>query len=114
MAELERSDKVRPWECQSQRLTTDKRPKIVWFLAPTVLLALQQYNEVIQTQIPYVQSKFVCGADRAESWAEQSIWDAFLLNVRIVISTYQILFDAVTHGFVPLQSLGLVIFDEGC
>ncbi|KAK3946412.1 dicer-like protein 2 [Diplogelasinospora grovesii] len=94
MVELERSD------------------KIVWFLAPTVLLALQQYNEFIQTQIPYAQSKFVCGADRAETWSEQSTWDAFLLNVRIVVSTYQILFDAVTHGFVPLQSLGLVIFDE--
>jgi len=42
------------------------------------------------------------------------VWDAVLKNVRIVISTYQILFDAaVSHAFVKIESLGLVVIDEG-
>jgi len=41
------------------------------------------------------------------------MWDAILKNVRIVVSTYQILLNALDHGFVWMQSLALVVFDEG-
>ena len=29
------------------------------------------------------------------------------------MSTYQILLDALSHGFVKLDSLALIVFDEG-
>ncbi|KAL2021535.1 hypothetical protein VTK56DRAFT_7034 [Thermocarpiscus australiensis] len=94
MAELERSE------------------KIVWFLAPTVDLATQQFN-VIQAQIPGVQSKLIYGADNVDAWSSKpGVWDAVLLNTRVVVSTYQILFDAVTHALVPLKSLSLIVVDE--
>ncbi|PVH89342.1 P-loop containing nucleoside triphosphate hydrolase protein [Cadophora sp. DSE1049] len=85
--------------------------QIIWFLAPTVALCEQQYN-YISTQITQVQSKFLSGADNVDRWTEQKQWDAILKNVRIVVSTYQILLDALSNGFVPMESLALIVFDE--
>ncbi|KAK4186084.1 dicer-like protein 2 [Podospora australis] len=91
----------------------ERSDKIVWFLAPTVELATQQF-QVINSQIPGVQSKLICGADNVEAWKfKPGVWDAILTNIRVVVSTYQILFDAaVSHGFVPIEKLGLVVIDE--
>lgn len=41
------------------------------------------------------------------------MWDAVLQGVRIVLSTHQVLLDALTHGFVRMGKLALLIFDEG-
>lgn len=57
--------------------------------------------------------KFLSGADDVDRWTEQSLWDAVLANVKIVVSTYQILLDALTHAFVRMESLSLIVFDEG-
>jgi ERCC4-related helicase len=35
-----------------------------------------------------------------------------LKNVRIVLSTHQVLLDALSHGFVGMQRLALLVFDE--
>ncbi|RKF75262.1 Dicer-like protein 2 [Golovinomyces cichoracearum] len=91
-----------------ERMSKDK---LIWFLAPTVSLCLQQY-EYIKSQISYVQIKFLCGADRVDRWTEQHLWDSVLKNVTIVVSTHQILLDALTHGFVKLESLALLVLDE--
>ncbi|KAJ0328105.1 hypothetical protein COL5a_005309 [Colletotrichum fioriniae] len=69
--------------------------------------------EVLKTQIPEVQIKFLSGDDNVDSWSDQQVWDAVLLNVRIVVSTYQILLDAMSHAFVPISRLSLIVFDEG-
>lgn len=60
-----------------------------------------------------MQIKFLSGADGVDRWTEQSLWDSILSNVRVVVSTYQILADALTHGFVKIDSLALIVFDEG-
>ena len=57
--------------------------------------------------------QLLSGKDELEYWTEQSIWDAVLHNVRIVLSTHQVLLDALTHAFVPITKLALLIFDEG-
>ncbi|KAK4454948.1 dicer-like protein 2 [Podospora aff. communis PSN243] len=85
--------------------------KRVWFLAPTVPLASQQHD-VLSMQITWAQSRFICGAHNVDSWRDQKTWDDILRNIRIVVSTYQILFDAVSHGFVQLSSLSLIVIDE--
>ncbi|KAK3321017.1 hypothetical protein B0T19DRAFT_255450 [Cercophora scortea] len=89
----------------------ERSEKMVWFLAPTVPLAAQQF-EVLRAQIPAVQSKLICGSGGVVAWSEKRIWDDFLSNVRIVVSTPQILLDAVNHAFVRLDSLSLIVFDE--
>ncbi|KAF9877825.1 dicer-like protein 2 [Colletotrichum karsti] len=85
--------------------------QIVWFLAPTVSLCAQQIA-VLKSQIPAVQMKFLSGDDNVDAWSDQSVWDAVLLNVRVVVSTYQILLDALSHAFVRLERLSLLVFDE--
>ncbi|KAK3985567.1 hypothetical protein QBC44DRAFT_312117 [Cladorrhinum sp. PSN332] len=91
----------------------ERSDKLVWFLAPMVELAAQQF-EVITSQIPEVQSKFISGASNVDAWKmKPGVWDLVLTNVRIVVSTYQILFDAaVSHAFVKIETLGLVVIDE--
>ncbi|KAK6226081.1 RNase3 domain-containing protein [Colletotrichum tabaci] len=84
---------------------------IVWFLAPTVSLCAQQFA-VLQSQIPEVQIKFLSGEDNVDAWSDQGTWDEVLHNVRIVVSTYQILLDALSHAFVRMERLSLVVFDE--
>ena len=85
---------------------------MVWFLAPTVPLATQQFN-VLKLQNPGVICRLITGADNVEAWSNTLVWGRILQNVKIVVSTYQILFDAATHGFVPLNSLSLIVVDEG-
>ncbi|EPE07388.1 dicer-like protein 2 [Ophiostoma piceae UAMH 11346] len=89
-------------------------PKIVWFLAPTVLLCGQQYK-AISAQIPWAQGKLITGDSNLEAWRERT-WDAVLLNVRFVVSTPGVLLDALNHAFVKFEWLALLVFDEahGC
>ncbi|KAL9596168.1 MAG: hypothetical protein Q9219_005988 [cf. Caloplaca sp. 3 TL-2023] len=85
--------------------------KRIWFLAPHVELATQQAR-VIASQIPSVQTRLLLGADGVDHWSEQWIWDEILRGIKIVISTHQILLDALIHGFVRMAQLSLMIFDE--
>lgn len=84
---------------------------MIWFLAPTVPLCNQQF-EVLKAQIPWVQEKVITGAVGVDSWSA-STWDTALINVKIVITTPQVLLDALLHGFVNISSLALLVFDEG-
>lgn len=68
---------------------------------------------MLKAQLPSVQMKILCGADGMDTWTDVRIWDDFLHNVGLVVSTPQVLFDAVSHGFVKLQRLSLIVFDEG-
>jgi ERCC4-related helicase len=86
--------------------------KFIWFLAPTVALCTQQF-EVLQTQIPAVLMKLLKGEDGVDRWTSKEEWDAVLRNVKVVVSTFQILLDALSHGFVGMDSLALIVFDEG-
>ena len=61
--------------------------------------------------------KFLSGADNVEKW-NSGIWNEILMlrkegQVRVIVSTHQVLLDALTHGFVTMDDLSLLIFDEG-
>jgi hypothetical protein len=75
-------------------------------------LSEQQY-EVFKSNLPGWGIQLFSGKDNVDHWTEQSAWDAVLLNVRIVLSTHQVLLDALTHAFVKMSDLALLIFDEG-
>ncbi|RPB23077.1 hypothetical protein L211DRAFT_850096 [Terfezia boudieri ATCC MYA-4762] len=74
-------------------------------------LGEQQFS-VLQAQLPPVPMKLLSGNDRVEKWNSE-IWDAILASgdestkVRVVI-----LLDALTHGFVSMDDLSLIVFDE--
>lgn len=75
-------------------------------------LCLQQLA-VLQSQIASVQIKSFTSLDNIDKWSNQHTWDAVLTNVNIVVSTYQVLCDVLYHGFVKMNSLALIVFDEG-
>lgn len=95
LAELERTDSS----------------KLVWFVAPKVALAEQQFSVLVE-QLPAFLIKKLLGYDNVDKWTEQSLWDATLANVRAVVSTPAVLADALYHGFVAISKLSLLIFDE--
>ncbi|KAF2143233.1 uncharacterized protein K452DRAFT_350330 [Aplosporella prunicola CBS 121167] len=85
--------------------------KIVWFIAPTVTLCQQQAC-LFEKYLPAYPLRFLSGADNVERWSEQKVWDAVLKDIRIVLSTPQVLLDALTHAFVHITRFALLIFDE--
>jgi hypothetical protein len=53
------------------------------------------------------------GDDGVDCWSNQVIWDTALQGMKVVFSTHVVLADALTHGFIPLERLALIVFDEG-
>lgn len=84
----------------------------MWFLTPTIALCLQQRG-VLQSHIPSAQIKSFTSSDNVDRWSTKKVWDAVLTNVTIVVSTYKVLHDALSHAFVSIESLSLIVFDEG-
>lgn len=84
---------------------------MIWFLAPTVPLCAQQF-EVIQEQNASVSMKLVTGNDKVNTWSAQT-WTTILENTRLIVSTPQVLYDALAHAFVLIENLALLVFDEG-
>ena len=84
----------------------------IWFLAPTVDLCAQQHD-FISSYLPAIQTRLLVGSDGVDRWSEQRVWDAVLDDIQIVVSTHAVLADALSHGFVKMLDLALLIFDEG-
>ncbi|KAH8771438.1 hypothetical protein BGZ57DRAFT_764452 [Hyaloscypha finlandica] len=95
----------------SAELEICQASQIIWFLAPTVSLCEQQYK-VLSLHLPSVVIKLLLGRDNVDRWSSQHIWDTALSGVRIVVSTHAVLADALSHGFVVMAKLALLIFDE--
>lgn len=86
--------------------------ELVWFLAPTVALVMQQHD-VIAAHIPSAKTRTMTGQDNVDTWTSQTIWNNVLKDVRVVCSTHAVLSDALNHGFVRMAQLALLVFDEG-
>ncbi|KAJ8611903.1 hypothetical protein MRB53_037699 [Persea americana] len=84
----------------------------VWFLAPSVELCIQQHN-VFEQALPAYRIRLLIGQDNVDKWSDQRTWDAALDQARVVVSTHAVLRDALVHGFVRLQSIALLVYDEG-
>ncbi|EXJ77012.1 hypothetical protein A1O3_10169 [Capronia epimyces CBS 606.96] len=85
--------------------------KKVWFTAPSVVLAYQQYSFLSQ-QLPAFQFRLITGMDNAEFWDTQEVWDKALYNVHAVVCTPAILLQALNAGFVTMRTISLLVVDE--
>lgn len=85
--------------------------KLVWFMSPSVALSQQQY-QVLSETLPEYMVKTLLGRDGIDKWRDQRLWDAVLTNVRVVVGTPAVLEQALTHGFVHMSRLSLLVFDE--
>ncbi|EKM51767.1 uncharacterized protein PHACADRAFT_150441 [Phanerochaete carnosa HHB-10118-sp] len=85
--------------------------KVSWFLAPTVAL-IEQQRDVIAAAIP-VSVGLISGASAPDQWKDADLWLNILSQHRIVVSTPQILLDALRHGYINLgKHISLLVFDE--
>ncbi|KAL4073180.1 hypothetical protein V8B97DRAFT_2022986 [Scleroderma yunnanense] len=93
------------------KIECDRQPnKISWFLAPTVALCEQQ-QEVISKAIGSVG--LIHGGLEPKQWTNPDLWKTVLANNRVIVSTPQVLLDALSHGYVNLgKDIGLLVFDE--
>jgi hypothetical protein len=60
-----------------------------------------------------VQIRLLIGSDNVDCWSDQKTWDVVLDNFKIIVSTHAVLADALSHGFVRMDKLSLLLFDEG-
>ncbi|KAJ5751466.1 ATP-dependent helicase dcl2 [Penicillium nucicola] len=86
--------------------------QMVWFLVPTKVLCSQQL-EYLSQYMPAVSMRMLTGDDGVDCWRNQSIWDNALQGMKVIFSTHAVLADALTHGFMLLNRLALIVFDEG-
>jgi ERCC4-related helicase len=85
--------------------------QICWFVAPTVALCEQQ-RSVIQTAIP-VSVGLISGSLEPDQWKSARLWMNVLNTHRIMVTTPQVLLDALRHGYIILgRDISLLVFDE--
>lgn len=92
-------------------LELEQTDKLVWFLAPTVALCHQHYRS-ITTNLPAYQTRLLTSEDGVDRWTDQTVWDGVLKDMKVIVSTYGVLYDALCHGFVTMRRLSLCVFDE--
>ncbi|KIX93481.1 uncharacterized protein Z520_10901 [Fonsecaea multimorphosa CBS 102226] len=85
--------------------------KMVWFTAPTVVLAYQQYRFLSQ-QLPAFQFRLITGMDSVDYWTTKDVWDVVLHKIQVVVSTPAVLNQALDYGFISLADISLLVFDE--
>ncbi|KAF7428704.1 Dicer-like protein 2 [Pleurotus ostreatus] len=85
--------------------------KVCWFLAPTVTLCEQQ-KTVITQAIPGGVA-FISGASNPDDWKGRVLWEGLLSTHKVVVSTPQVLLNALRHGYVSMgKDISLIVFDE--
>jgi RecG-like helicase len=81
-------------------------------MAPSVTLCTQQHS-VLQKYFHAFSIQLITGNDNAQHWSNQKIWDNILQGHQVIVCTHAILADALSNGFVKIEKIGLIIFDEG-
>lgn len=87
------------------------RLQVSWFLAPTVAL-IEQQRCAIKSHLS-VPVGLITGDAAPDQWKDASLWSRVLKSNRIIVSTPQILLDALSHSYVSLEThISLLVFDE--
>nr|UYS55133.1 dicer 2 [Diatraea saccharalis] len=84
--------------------------KRTFFLVNTVPLVTQQRKN-IDRLCPVDGVGAYSGEDGVDYW-QKSKWDAELTKHQVVVMTSQILCDMLTHGYIRIEDINLLIFDE--
>ncbi|XP_028170236.1 endoribonuclease Dicer isoform X1 [Ostrinia furnacalis] len=84
--------------------------KRTFFLVNTVPLVIQQ-KKVIQRLCPVNSVGAYSGEDNVDYW-DKDKWDIELEKHQVVVMTSQILCDMITHSYIKIDDINLLIFDE--
>lgn len=53
----------------------------------------------------------ICGAMRPELWS-RDIWKKHYEENMVIVATADVLYHALMHGFLSIEQVNLIIFDE--
>lgn len=85
--------------------------KVSWFLAPTVTLCVQQ-RSVIEASLP-VSVGYITGSMEPNQWKDCELWRKVIRTHRVMVTTPQVLLDALRHGYLRMgRDINLIVFDE--
>ncbi|KAL0880107.1 hypothetical protein ABMA27_002595 [Loxostege sticticalis] len=84
--------------------------KRTFFLVNTVPLVMQQ-KKVIERLCPVNGVGAYSGEDKVDYWDKKK-WDTELEENQVVVMTSQILCDMITHAYIKIDDINLLIFDE--
>lgn len=72
----------------------------------------EQQHRVIKSAIP-ASVGLISGALAPDQWKDAKLWRRVLDTHRVVVSTPQVLLDALRHSYINMgRDIGLLIFDE--
>lgn len=72
----------------------------------------EQQKDVIASSLP-VSVGLISGSLEPNQWRDHSLWRRVVTEHRVIVSTPQVLLDAMRNGHINLgQDVGLLIFDE--
>lgn len=96
-----------------EELKRCRQDQLIWFIAPTVVLCQQQYL-LLERSFPGVGVRLLSGDLADKLWTNKKLWDAIMINTRVIVSTPAVLTDAVhTHAYIHVSKLALIVVDEG-
>lgn len=83
--------------------------KVAFFLVEKVALCFQQYS-VLKANLEHPVAKF--HGEMAGVMRTKAFWDEQLANSMVFVCTAQILLDCLNNGFLRINQVNLLIFDE--
>ena len=113
-----------------ERRAAGHRPKISFFLVQSVTLVFQQFSVletnldhkvhphhsqtpavILLTSVIITQVIRLCGADNAERWSKQR-WMKLFVENKVIVCTAEILNQCLSHSYITMKQINLLIFDE--
>eukprot|EP00884_Botryococcus_braunii_P004673 jgi/Botrbrau1/14206/Bobra.0291s0011.1 len=86
-----------------------EKKRVTVFLAPKVDLVIQQ-AEAIANHTEFAVQHFV-GSMQVDFWSREQ-WREKITQCEVMAMTPQILLNILTHGFIAMREINLLIFDE--
>lgn len=112
-----------------ERRAKGDAPKISFFLVQSVTLVYQQYS-VLETNLDHrvgnrleflnivcanrrvhPQIARVCGADNTDNWNKEK-WSKLFSENKVIVCTAEILNQCLSHSYITMKQINLLIFDE--
>lgn len=89
-----------------------KEPKLAFFLVPSVALVFQQYT-VLGCNLDHKIARLMGGGNGSESNSnEREAWKKHIEKDMVIVCTAEILNQALSHSFIRMDQINLLIFDE--
>lgn len=96
-------------DTELERRAAGHEPKISFFLVASVTLVYQQFS-VLDCNLDHKVTR-LCGADGVDRW-NHARWQEMFAENKVIVCTAEILFQCLSHSYISMKQINLLIFDE--